>query len=85
MAGHKPSDVPEFKWINSLLGNLKIRCSGCYLAFDFQKYAARYLPAFCYYFNRRFNLRTLHQRLLFAAVTAIPRPLRSVRLTDVHC
>lgn len=85
MAGRKPKDVPEFKWINTVLGTLKTSFSGCYHAFDFQKYAPRYLAAFCYRFNRRFNLRTLHQRLLIAAATARPRPLRSIRLADVHC
>ena len=72
MAGRKPKEVPEFKWINTVLGNLKTSLSGCYHAFDFQKYAARYLAAFCYRFNRRFDLRTLHQRLLVAAAYAMP-------------
>ena len=85
MAGRKPKDVPEFKWINTVLGNLKTSLSGCYHAFAFQRYATRYLAAFCYRFNRRFDLRTLHQRLLIAATTAIPRPLRSIRVADVHC
>ena len=85
MAGRKPKEVPAFQWINTLLGNLKTRLSGCYHAFDFQKYAARYLAAFCYRFNRRFDLRGLHKRLLVAAVCCSPRPLRSIRVADVHC
>ena len=43
MAGRKPKEVPEFRWINTVLGNLKTSLSGCYHAFDFKKYAARYL------------------------------------------
>lgn len=87
MAGRKPKDVPEFRWINTVLGNLKTSLSGCYHAFHFQKYAARYLAAFSYRFNRRFDLRTLHQRLLIAAATTSPKPLRSIRIrvADVHC
>ena len=85
MAGRKPNDVPAFKWINTVLGNLKTSLSVCYHAFDFQKYAARYLAAFCYRFNRRFDLRTLHQRLLMTAVAATPHPLWSIRIADVHC
>ena len=85
MAGRKPKDVPEFQWINTILGNLKTSLSGCYHAFDFRKYAARYLAAFCYRFNRRFDLRVLHQRVLTAAVCCPPQPLRSIRLADVHC
>ncbi len=85
MAGRKPKDVPEFKWINTILGNLKTSLSGAYHAFDFRKYAARYLAAFCYRFNRRFDLRTLHQRLLIAAAGCAPQPRRSIQLADVHC
>jgi len=85
MAGRKPRDVPEFKWINTVLGNLKTSLSGCYHAFGFRKYAPRYLAAFCYRFNRRFDLRSLHKRLLVAAVGTLPQPLRSIRLADVPC
>ena len=85
MAGRKPKDVPEFKWINTILGNLKTSLTGAYHAFDFRKYAARYLAAFCYRFNRRFDLRTLHQRLLIAAAGCAPQPRRSITLADVHC
>lgn len=85
IAGRKPREVPEFRWINTVLGNLKTSLSGCYHAFDFRKYAARYLAAFCYRFNRRFDLKTLHQRLLIAAATATPQPLRQIRVADVHC
>jgi len=85
MAGRKPREVPEFKWINTVLGNLKTSLSGCYHAFNFQKYAARYLAAFCYRFNRRFDLHALHQRLLVAAAGSAPQPLRLIRLADVHC
>src|SRR3546814_6468644 len=30
MAGRKPRDVPEFKWINTVIGNLKTSLAGCY-------------------------------------------------------
>jgi hypothetical protein len=84
IAGRKPKAVPEFKWINTVLGNLKTTLSGCYHAFDFRKYATRYLAAFCYRFNRRFDLRSLHQRLLIASAGTTPHPLRSIRTADVH-
>ncbi len=85
IAGRKPKEVPEFKWINTVFGNLKTSLSGCYHAFDFRKYATRYLAAFCYRFNRRFDLHSLHQRLLIATVGTTPQPLRSIRVADVHC
>ena len=77
--------MDEFKWINTVLGNLKTSLSGAYHAFNFRKYAARYLAALCYRFNRRIDLRTLHQRLLTAAAGGTPQPRRSFRLADVHC
>jgi hypothetical protein len=85
VAGRKPKDLPEFQWINTVLGNLKTSLNGAYHAFDFHKYAARYLGAFAYRFNRRFDLRTLHQRLLVAAALSGPQPQRSIRLAEVHC
>jgi hypothetical protein len=54
-----------------VLGNLKTSLSGTYHAFDFQKYAARYLAAFSYRFNRRFDLRA--------------RPQRVIRSAELHC
>jgi hypothetical protein len=52
---------------------------------QFGKYATRYLAAFCYRFNRRFDLRTLHQRLLIAATSTNPQPLSKIRAADVPC
>jgi len=85
VAGRKPRDLPEFQWINTVLGNLKTSLNGSYHAFNFRKYAARYLAAFTYRFNRRFDLSTLHERLLVAAVRCAPHPQRSIRMAEVHC
>lgn len=73
VGGRKPKELPEFLWINTVLGNLKTSLGGSYHAFDFAKYAARYLAAFAYRFNRRFQLDTLPSRLLVAAITIGPR------------
>ena len=67
VAGRKPKDVPELQWINTVLGNLKTSLCGSYHSFGFKKYAQQYLGAFAYRFNRRFDLKTLAQRLLVAA------------------
>ena len=85
VAGRKPKELPQFKWVNTLLGNLKTSLSGSYHAFDFSKYATRYLGAFAYRFNRRFDLRTLHAHLLIAAITCAPQPLRLIRMAEDHC
>jgi hypothetical protein len=67
--GRKPKYLPEFNWINTVLGNLKTSLGGAYHAFDFAKYGTRYLDAFVYRFNRRFHLETLPLRLLVATAT----------------
>ena len=85
VGGRKPKDMPEFEWINTVLGNLKTSFSGSCHSFAFRKYAAQYLAEFAYRFNRRFNLRTLHARLIVAATHCGPQSLRSIRLADGHC
>ena len=74
--GRKPRDLPQFRWVNTVLGNLKTGLSGAYHAFKFRKYAQRYLSTMTYRFNRRFNLAALPLSLLRAAVNTGPRPER---------
>ena len=81
----KPNQVPEFGWLNTILGNLKTSFSGTYPAFDFAKYGSRYLAAFADRFNRRFHLDTLPTRLLVAATTIGPRPARWLRRAEESC
>ena len=83
VGGRKPKELPEFLWINTILGNLKTSLGGSYHSFDFAKYAPRYLAAFAYRFNRRFQLDTLPMRLLVATVTIGPRPADWLRLAEV--
>ncbi|SER18382.1 ISXO2-like transposase domain-containing protein, partial [Azotobacter beijerinckii] len=37
IAGRKPRDLPEFQWVNTVLGNLKTSLAGSYHAFNFRK------------------------------------------------
>ncbi|WP_396335835.1 transposase [Azotobacter beijerinckii] len=37
IAGHKPRDLPEFQWVNSVLGNLETHLAGRYPVFSFRK------------------------------------------------
>ena len=64
----KSTSMECFSWINTVLGNLKNAITGTYHAFDFEKYAHRYLGEFQYRFNRRFNLGSMLRRLVVAAV-----------------
>jgi len=76
---------PAFLAVNTALGNIKTSLAGTYHAFDFQKYAHRYLGQVQYLFNRRFDLRAILRRLACAACRAAPCPLRAVRAAESSC
>jgi hypothetical protein len=75
--------LPQFKAINTLLGNLKTAIGGTHHAFDFAKYAHRYPAEFQYRFNRRFNMRSILSRLLTALVAAPATPEWRIRGAEV--
>jgi transposase-like protein len=75
----KPRDLPEFKWINTVLGNLKTMMSGAFKALKYRKYAQTYLGAFAYRFNHRFDLRDLIVRLIVDAARTKPVPKKVIR------
>lgn len=75
----KPRDLPQFKWVNTVLGNLKTMLSGAYKAFGYAKYADRYLGAFAYRFNRRFDLADLVVRLIVDVARGKPAPEHVIR------
>ncbi len=81
-AGKKAAQHPNFRWVNTVLGNLKTALSGTYHAFDFSKYAARYFAEFQYRFNRRFDMASMVPRLLFAMMSTSPQPLRILRPSE---
>jgi hypothetical protein len=76
--------LPQFKAVNTLLGNLKTAISGTYHAFDYVKYSHRYLAELQYRFNRRFDMRSILSRLLTALIAAPASPERRLRLAEVH-
>ena len=76
---------PSFLAVNTVLGNIKTSLAGTYHAFGFQKYAHRYVGQVQYLFNRRFNLRTILERLARAASQASPCPMRVVRAAASSC
>lgn len=75
--------LPQFKWVNTLLANLKTAITDTYHAFDFAKYAHRYLAEFQFRFNHRFNMKTILHRLLTALVAAPPSGERDLRLAEI--
>ena len=81
--GQQAARQPQFRWVNTLLGNLKTAITGTYHAIKFQKYAQRYLAEAQYRFNRRFDLKSILPRLLRAAVKTKPKPLYVTRLAEL--
>lgn len=83
VGGRHPNDLPEFRWINILLGNLKTSFSGTFHAFNFDKYARRYLGGFCFRFNRRFQMSAMTERIVNAVCCCMPCPERALRVAEV--
>jgi transposase-like protein len=81
----KSTDMECFSWVNTILGNLKNAITGTYHAFDFEKYAHRYLGECQYRFNRRFDLAVLLPRMVVAAVNTGKRTERWLRLAEDQC
>jgi ribosomal protein L37AE/L43A len=75
--------LPQFKAVNTLLGNLKTAIAGTYHAFDFAKYAHRYLAEFQFRFNRRFDMKAILHNLLTSLLLAPPSPERWLRTAEV--
>jgi len=75
----KPRDLPEFKWINTVLGNLKTTLSGAFHALTYRKCGQTYLAAFAYQFNRRFDLLGLVATLIADLARCKPVPEKVVR------
>jgi hypothetical protein len=82
-SGKASTAVPQLRAVNTFLGNLKRALGGTYHAFDFAKYAHRYLAEAQYRFNRRFNLRSILARLIRAACLTIPTPAAAIRVAEV--
>ena len=83
-SGKASSKLPQFKAVNTVLSNVKTALEGTYHAFNFVKYAHRYLAEAQYRFNRRFDLRAIFGRLVRAAILTPPMNERSLRLAETR-
>jgi len=72
-SGKKSSKHPAFKWVNTVLGNLKNSLSGTYHSFR-PIHSARYLAEFQYRFNRRFKSGKMISRFVYVAARTSPCP-----------
>jgi transposase-like protein len=76
-------DIPEFRWLNTIIGNVKNSIRGTYHAIS-KKHMPRYLAEFCYRFNRRFDLGAMIERLAYVAVRTSPMPQPLLKLAEVR-
>ena len=82
--GKDPNDLPQFRWINTLLGNLKTSLHCTFHAFNFDKYARRYLGGYCFRFNRRFSLAVMTERIANAVCCCMPCTERDLREAEAY-
>ncbi len=81
--GRHPMDLPEFRWINTVISNLKTSFSGTFHALRIEKYGDRYLGEFCYRFNRHFGLEGMTSRIVNAVCNCTARPGRLLREAEL--
>ena len=77
--GHSEK-LPQFKWVNTMLGNIKSAITGTYRAV--RKHVDRTLAEFEWRFNRRYDLSAMIPRLAYAAVRTPPMPYRLIKLAE---
>lgn len=77
-APQQSEKIPAFRWVNTILGNLKTAIAGTLKAVR-PRYAKLYLAEFQYRFNRRVNLAQMLDRLAYIAVNAAARPYKALK------
>jgi hypothetical protein len=80
-SGRKAARHPAFKWVNTVLGNVKSALSSTFRAIS-EKHASRVLAEFEYRFNRRYDLAAIIPRLGWAALRTPPMPYRLLKLAE---
>src|SRR5271165_519699 len=73
VTGRGRPSLPDFKWVNTGLGNIKSAIAGTCRSCSPQ-HADRYLAAYEYRFNRRFQLDKMVERLATTVMKTTPRP-----------
>ncbi|MEX0745647.1 MAG: transposase [Phycisphaeraceae bacterium] len=74
--------LPCFRWVNTVLGNLKTAIRGTCHAMH-RPNVPRVLAEFQWRFNRRADMGTMLDKLLDAAVRHAPRPCLYLRLSEM--
>lgn len=83
--GPQAAKHPKFAAVNTVLANLKTAFTGTYHAFDFAKYASRYLADVQFRINHRYRLDRMLVTTLGSLVLAAPRNRVLMRVAEVGC
>ncbi|MEJ2118962.1 MAG: IS1595 family transposase [Alphaproteobacteria bacterium] len=78
--GGRPT-APELNWVNTGLGNIKCAITGTCRSCSPQ-HTDRYLAAYEYRFNRRFQLDKMVERLAATAMRTKPKPYKAFILAE---
>jgi transposase-like protein len=82
--GRHPNELPQFRWVTILLGNRKTSFTGTFHAFNFEKYAKRYLGGFCFRFNRHFKIAAMTERIANAICVCKPCLDRALKGAELY-
>lgn len=83
--GKAAAQHPKFAAVNTVLANLKTAFTGTYHAFDFAKYAPRYLADVQFRLNHRYRLDRILLVTLRSMVRASPCNRVLMRVPEVGC
>jgi len=69
----------HFKWVNTVLANLKTSITGTFHSIECHRYAFRYFGAFVYRFNRRYDLTQIFYSLCKTTALTPPYTLKQIQ------
>jgi transposase-like protein len=79
--GNKVLADSVFKWVNTIIGNLKTATTGTFHGVS-KKYLPRYLAEFEYRFNRRYKLADMIKRLAYISLRTPPMPEKFLKMAE---
>lgn len=68
----------HFKWINTVLSNVKTLISGTFHSIECHRFSFRYFAEIVYRFNRRYDLKKIFYDLCNTVITASPITARDI-------
>lgn len=76
-------EIPYFKWVNTMISNVKSSMHGTFHAINL-KHLPRYFAEFSYKFNRRYDLESMIERLACASLITPFMHERLLKLAELR-